>query len=408
MSGPVPLPHPREPERGNALLLAMFFLIVSASIVLTGTLTTDTLRQNTDHQFRVRGQATQFARSGLTEAISWFRRQTTQPVVEMAPRLEPAASPPIMDTDEPDLGLVREFRIGGRLFGRYEVWKPWAADPVPERALLRGALAARDVSRERTFGPGGTGWLLRAAGIVFERSAASRGFDELPNRVLARQVFEAEILRLRLSPPGTAAICIRDGSAATVRANTTVDGHDTAAGILSLQGTGGPNVTGTLAGQPGFVAAADYACSTESVFGVGLRDLVTTADLVVEDVAHLPVPLPSSSLIVIDAGNLVLDASRPLRGSAVVFVNGDLTISAGSASAFTGLLYVNGNVRISAPANLDGAIVVSDGHTLELIGTGDWVRVDYDPEILDHLRREIGQYRIAGPLRAIGTNGSDG
>ncbi|MBI5853101.1 MAG: hypothetical protein HZB39_18985 [Planctomycetes bacterium] len=388
-------------ERGNALILAMFFVVVAASLVFVGALSTDTMRDRTTTQFRLRSQASQFARSGLTEAISWFRRQTTQPVTAFAPSNDLLASPPRIDTDEPDIGLVREFRIEGRIWGRYEIWKPWSADPVPGRVPLRNALQALDVSTERTFGPGGTAWRLRAVGYVFDRRNEALGFDTAPNHVLARQVFEAEILRLRLSPPGAAALSIRDGSAVTIRANARVDGGTTGAGVYSKNGTGSPSVAGVLTGSPGFSSDANYSCSTETVFGVSERDLVTTADLVVESSQDLPSTLPANALVVIDAGNITFDSTHPLRGSAVVYVRGDVTIAAGSASSFSGLLYVAGNLRITAPADVDGSIVVADGHTAELIGTGDWVRVAYDSEILDHLRREIGQYRITGPIRGL-------
>lgn len=396
--GPAP---PRGSEPGNALVMGMFFLVITSSLVFVGTLSSETMRSRTDAQFRVRSQAAQFARSGLTEAVSWFRRQTTQPVAAFEPANDLLATPPRIDSDEPEIGLVREFRIAGRSFGRYEIWKEWAGDPIGARAPFRAALAARDVSRERTFGPGGTAWRLRAVGYVFEREDENRAFDELPNRVLARQVFESEILRLRLSPPGAAALCTRDGARVTIRDHTLIDGGAVAAGVFALSGTGNPTVVGSLGGQPGFLADSAYACSTESVFGASERDLVTTADLVVESMSDLPTPLPGNSLVVIDAGNVTFDASRPLRGTAVLYVRGDVTIAAGSASSFSGLLYVAGNLRISAPVDIDGAIVVADGRSVELFGTGDWVRIHYDAEILDHLRREIGQYRVAGPIRAL-------
>ena len=399
-------PDPSGSAPGHAMIMALFFLILAVGIVYSGTVTADAHRTNTDTQFRSRTQATQFARSGLTEAISWFRRQTSQPVTDFAPRLETLANPPLLDTDDPDIGLVREFRIGGRVFGRYETWKEWLGDPEPARAALRTNVAARDVSSERTAASGGSAWRLRSVGYVFESEDEQRPFDQLPNRVLARQVLEGEILRLRLAPPGASAICTSDGALVTIGTNTEVEGGTGAAGLFARTGTGSPSVSGSLGGQPGFLADANYTCSPEIVFGVSERDLETTADLIVEQALNVPVPLPTNALVVIDAGPIVFDAARPLRGTAVVYVKGDVTIAAGSASSFNGLLYVDGDLQITAPADLSGAVVVSDGHRVTLTGTADWVHVQHDGEVLDLLRREIGQYRLAGPIRTL--TGSDG
>src|SRR5690606_15406859 len=75
-------------ERGIAFVLGFFFAIIVAGLVATGTLVLSSTRTRTEVNFRLHGQAAQFARAGLTEALGWFRRQTTQPVTVFAPVLD--------------------------------------------------------------------------------------------------------------------------------------------------------------------------------------------------------------------------------------------------------------------------------------------------------------------------------
>src|SRR5690606_31735297 len=75
-------------ERGSALVLALFFGIVTLGVVIAGALMLRANSSKTLTNFRVHSQATQFARAGLTEAMSWYRRQTNQPVLEFAPRID--------------------------------------------------------------------------------------------------------------------------------------------------------------------------------------------------------------------------------------------------------------------------------------------------------------------------------
>ena len=114
--------------------------------VISGSEMLKSNQTRTETQFLLHGQATNFARSGLTEAINWLRRQVVQPVTVFEPVLDTAATPQIIDTLEPDIGLVREFQITGNIWGRYEVWKQWDADPDPARLAWRQQVQVRDVS----------------------------------------------------------------------------------------------------------------------------------------------------------------------------------------------------------------------------------------------------------------------
>src|SRR5687767_12797458 len=129
-------------ERGLALVVAVFFAIIIVGLVFSGTMALKTHRTKTETSYRLHGQATQLARSGLYEALAWFRKQTAQPVVTFAPQRNTLVTPPVLETEDPDIGTVREVEIAGSIWGRYEVWKRWDADPDPVRLAWRNRVRA--------------------------------------------------------------------------------------------------------------------------------------------------------------------------------------------------------------------------------------------------------------------------
>ena len=133
-----------ESESGVALILGILFTIVVTGMVLSGSLVMEAHRSKTETSFRLHGQALQFARAGLIEGLGWFRKSKTQPVTDFDPVFDPGANPPVLETIDPEIGIVREFQISGSVWGRYEVWKKWDSDPDP-------ALGCRIRMR---FGPG--------------------------------------------------------------------------------------------------------------------------------------------------------------------------------------------------------------------------------------------------------------
>ena len=108
MASPTTAARSHDPQSGAAIIVALWFTVIVAGIVLTGSLSLESHRRHTRNSFVAKAQAVQIARSGLTEALSWMRRQTSQPVMVFAPQLDPSATPPILDTIDPDIGLVRE------------------------------------------------------------------------------------------------------------------------------------------------------------------------------------------------------------------------------------------------------------------------------------------------------------
>ena len=55
-------------DEGVALILSLFFTIIVAGVVVTGSIILKSNRQATETSFRVNGQANQFARSGIVKS----------------------------------------------------------------------------------------------------------------------------------------------------------------------------------------------------------------------------------------------------------------------------------------------------------------------------------------------------
>jgi hypothetical protein len=345
----------------------------------------------------VRDHAHQCARSGLTDAINWLRRQPRQPVVEFAPTQA--------DSMDPGIGMVREFPITERLWGRFEVWRGGAA---VEEDPSRRRLAVRDVSIDAGHPAPGAVWRLRCVGFVFARDRVDEPFDRNSAAVLCREVLEVDVARIGLRLPGEAALCVRDVTTLVVGNHARIDGGPSAVGIY-----GGPvksgatpmaeTRTGLRRGVRGSVTAASrdlFDDSVISVFGVGRRTLFAMADACVTDAGDFPSPLGANSLYCVDVPQLTCTTARPLRGSGILFVKGDLSIEPGSAARFDGLLYVDGDLVVHSSASFRGAVVVTG--TVSIQGGRGTAELIYDDGVLRRLCDALGSYRMATPVTRVG------
>ncbi|MCA8966575.1 MAG: hypothetical protein H6838_04930 [Planctomycetes bacterium] len=397
MASPTTAARSHDPQSGAAIIVALWFTVIVAGIVLTGSLSLESHRRHTRNSFVAKAQAVQIARSGLTEALSWMRRQTSQPVMVFAPQLDPSATPPVLDTLDPDIGLVREFRIAGKQWARYEVWKQWDSDPDPARLTWRQQVQCEDISSARLAAAAGSIWRLRSAGYVYNLEDPSKAFDEAPNQIVSRELLETEVQRLSINLPGEAAVNVATGSTCVINARGRVVGG-TACGIYYPTATGTPGTaSGSVTGTPATATAVTYDDSFESVFGVGIDDLRSLADQITTTAAEFPSPVPNSSLIVVDTGaGMTWDSSQPLLGSGIVIVLGDATVSSGSLSNFTGLLYVQGNLVMRSPAEIRGAVVCTGSMIVE--GSSDYSTILFDEDVLNDLRLDFGNYQRSNTL----------
>ncbi len=379
---------PRHGERGIAMVFAMFLTIMVLGIVLSGVTVMESSQKKTNTTFLRLGQARQFAEAGLTDGLAWFRRQTSQPVTVFDPKLDKGAVPPILDTDDPSIGIVREFEIGHGIYGRYEVrkYEPGQSPLEPE---------VKDISEERGAVTPGTVWRLVSRSFVFRRVDATKPFNESPNHVLAIDVLETEIRRLTLAPPAQAALCSQRGDGVTLGAKGRILGG-TGAGIAYGSGTGSPSISGEISGMPPVASISGYDDSVPAVFGVDREQLRSLADDRIGQNEAFPSVIPTNYLLFCET-DLVFDASRPLKGTGIVYVEGNVTIEAGSNSFFNGLLYVTGNLVVKAPSLLRGTIIIRGSTSFS--GLGDYSELEFDDGVLNSLMVEVGQYRIGGAVR---------
>ncbi len=386
-----------NPQSGAAIIVAMWFTVIVAGLVLTGSLYLESHRRQTRNSFIAKAQAVQIARSGLTEALSWMRRQTSQPVMSLAPQLDPLATPPVLDTLDPDIGLVREFQVAGKQWARYEVWKRWDSDPDPTRLAWRQQMQCEDISAARLAAAAGSIWRLRSIGYVYNLEDPSKAFDEAPNWIVGRELLETEVQRLSINLPGEAAVNVDTGSTCNINSRGRVVGG-TAGGIYYPTSTGTPNTgSGSVTGTPALATAISYDDSFEAVFGVGIDDLRSLADLIITTASEFPNPVPDSALVIVDTGaTLTWDSSLPLLGNGIVIVLGNATIGSGSLSNFTGLLYVQGDLVMRSPSEIRGAVICTGGMTVE--GSSDYSTILFDEDVLNNLRLDFGNYQRSNTL----------
>ena len=310
-------------EGGVALILALFFTVIVVGVTVSGTLIMRSNEIKTRTSFVQRGQAVEIAKSGLTEALGWFRKQTSQPATNFQPVLDLLSDPQVLDTEEPDIGIVRQWKITGAVWCRYEVWKDWSADPDPERLAWRNQMLIRDVSAERRAVGSGAVWKLRSIGYVFRRVEPTLAFDQFPNQVIGHEILEMEIRRLSLQPPGQSAVSILDGNSAHINTKGRIIGGSDGAGIFYPQGTGTPT-TGPppprVTGTPPLSPSLDYYGTVEDVFGVSPEQLTAMADQIITDPDDFPAPVPSNSISVSEVASINFDNARPLQGTGIVYI----------------------------------------------------------------------------------------
>lgn len=386
-------------QTGLALIAVIWLVIVIVGLVAAGTITLRSHRSQMRIDFAQNSQAVLIARSGLTEGRDWLRRQTAQPVTTFAPLFAPLASPPILDTIDPEIGIVREFKISGDTWARYEVWKQWDADPDPIRLMLRQLLQCEDISAARNATGVGVVWRLRCMGYIFRRLDAGVAYDQQPNHVVAKELLEVEVQRLLLQTPGQAALNTGTGSGCQVGSNGRVEGGATAAGVYYPSGTGTPGGSGSITGTPSTAGGPVYDDGYEAVFSLPLSQLKGMASMVLSNMVDFPDPVPDGSILVVESPSMTFDSSTPLRGNGLVILVGDVTIAAGSNSSFSGFVYVDGDLTMNSPSELRGAVIVTGDVVLQ--GVSDFATITYDEDVVNVLRASFGNYGIASPFKRL-------
>lgn len=388
-------------ERGSLAMFIVVFLTILATIPMAMQMVQISNRRTTQ-QINISVQSDNVARAGLVEALSWFRRQATQPVRSSAnPGLyswadaafHPRASTDTATADTLDegIGLVKEYSLSDsdRIWGRFEVKRQpdTASNPVDAQAV-------HDISDKRIEGASageGLAWYVESTGIVYRRVDGGVPYNVAPNEVISRSRAATEIRRIAIVLPANAALCVNARNGVTLQNNSRVRGQ-TAAGIAYYTG-GGPSVSGgsSYTGSPNSVDVGSGGINVQTLFGVSENELKLMADYTVSSVDELPDGYPSMAVVFI-AGNAAFDTTRKLKGGGILYVDGNLTINSTTSDClFSGLIFVSGNCTITGESLISGALVVQG--TVTMNGSGGVAEVDYDGPILDSVRQQVAQYR---------------
>ena len=394
-------------ERGQALIGT----VVAISVVLLVLLATISITQLSNRaiarQLTYQGQALNAAEAGITETLSWFRRQN-KTVVTFAPVLNTNTNPVINETDDVNCapastncsGIVRTFDLSkaANLKGRYECL-------VGKIANNTGVL---DITTQvKPVGTAaGTVWQLESIGYVWVVNDPGKAFNQSPNMVISKQTVRTQIQRMTLTlPEGGAAIFNGKGGTLSLGAKSKVQGGTGTGAGWGTPG-GAPVLLGTLTGSPAQKPLSTALYDVQSVFSVSQPELASLADIQVNKVTDLPKPLPSMSLIIVN-GDATFDATTPLIGSGILVVFGNVTILASSNSSFSGVIYTTGNFTMDQPSIISGAVIVGNGSTSGKVSVGngngaDVAEVDYDPSIITQINAQMGQYRYSRGMYWVG------
>ncbi len=367
-------------EQGSALIWALLFVLVSTGMVVSHSAFLAASRKDRDARYDRIAMSRTFAKSGIADAIAWFRRQGTQPVTTFAPEYDPTATPPKLDTTDPSIGLVREFPVHGNLWGRYEVHHN----------------DALDISQARGVSIPGSVWELHARSTIYRLEDPTVPYNQPPNRLVASHRVSTEIRGIPMASPAAAAVCLDSIGDLHVRNGAIIDGGTgrayatpTSVAMPIVDIAGGAQLLGALAPAqlPG------YDAGTQALFGMSTEDLRRFSDLV--DAS--PVITSGTSGRVMFAHGLVTVDSIATFDNVLIFVDGDLVFSPTDATTINGVVYVTGDTVLNSPNTVINGMFISRGSFTMIDGA-----ISYDETVLATLGAMMTRYR---PSRAAGSDG---
>lgn len=417
----------------------MVSLIVLSGVMMASLQVFEKADKVIDYELNYHGQAVNAAKAGLIDALSWFRRQTSQPVRDFTPVLDETVNPPIDETDDPTIGLVREYLVSHRdnLFERYEVRKKRILPAKLPKRPYATTIGVHDITNNQPGqDPGDPNsverfWYVEAKGYIFEaidpdsyspdQFYSYSEFEEVsPNfwdadnngelneqinqnavRVLASATMATQFRRLSVIPPANAAICANRGDTVSLGEKSQVIGGSAGTGLVYTDGTG-PHYKHRDALLDSWAEARTedgYSQDMSDVFGVNQTELKILCDSYI-DISTTPLPeeFPEYSLIYIE-GDVTFGTGQPLRGTAIVYIDGDCTIDSDPWNSFSGILYVEGNYTQLAPSQVFGTLIVKG--SVSISGSGDISTFNYDPDVRQRILQISGQYRFSSPLYFI-------
>lgn len=402
--------HARKSEEGSVLVWALLFVVITSGMVISHSLRLSAQRRDLDALFDRKVLARTVAGSGVVDALSWFREQPTQPVNSFAPLYDPAADPPLLDTIDPSLGLVREFEIRGNLWGRYE---------------LRSS-DTQDISAERGIPGTGKAWGLQVRSYVYRLVDPNQPFDQAPNRLVASDTVATEFCSLGLSLPAIAPISAQDPESVEFYRNVIINGG-TQPGVVHGDGPtdnldySDPTVTAlpddidfvtavsptpirvsvdpilsplaTVIGNPPKLRAPTLNIDLKRIFGVRSDELRAFSDVIATDVNEIE-NLSGSVRLVFVPGDLTASEGFQVDGSVIV-INGSLSVPMNAEQTrIRGIVYVEGDAKIAGNFLLEGSIIAKHRLVLGDPDGGPPVEINYSAPLVQRLQTRLREYRM--------------
>lgn len=414
------------------MVWAVASMLIIAGVIVAGTDSIRALDGLTETNYEKQVQARAVSHAGIVDAVAWFRRQQTQPVRAFAPRREFMVDDLLEEgesiyneTDDDAIGLVREYEISPGFWGRYEVRKGTLAetfadtnqngrfdvgeafDDLNNDRKRTPSFGTRDLSDVRGMDSTGVVWHIESIGMLYKRNKPNEPLGSQANPLIAKYRLSSDIQRITITLPAMAAINARTGGLVQVRRQAIIRAPQTGVAV-------GTAAVAVQVSRPAEIIAPidavnipGYKDELYDIFGMEWAELHALADVSVTSSPAELGRIPDGSLVVV-TGDLVFDQTNPLEGLAILAVQGDVTVEADSGSDFRGVLYVDGHLTIESPAKVRGTIVTTGW--VKLIGstTSDLVDVEHDPDLVDGLLRDIGQYRQAKVVYPTATMLADG
>ncbi|MEZ5963858.1 MAG: hypothetical protein R3F56_08445 [Planctomycetota bacterium] len=369
------------------MVWALIFVIVTAGMIISHSAYMASHRQTMDVQLKRKPLAANLARAALTDGLSWFQAQATQPVAEFSPQSDPLASPPTLDTEDPTLGLVREFEIRGDLWGRYEIRKN----------------EAMDTSLSNGIATPGSVWELAARGFVYRKQDATVAFDQPPNKLVSMARVETSIRTVPLALPASAAVGVDNVLQVSLGPGGRIVGGGGVAGLAAPVVDPLPIVPPGISGTPGVTLLSVYKSAPSDVFKMPLAALRDVSDMAVANgsLQWLTAKKVKEFAVVFHDGDLAVPPGQPLDGSMLLVVSGNLTVQPGTGSKVNGVVFVTGNTDIRGPFTLNGMLVGRGAVHLQGNGAGQDAVIQHDPVAVQRLLQSLSRYRANRVVRNV-------
>ena len=422
---------------GSALITALILSVVIAMLAIVGAQLIATAYRDVRQQEHQGAEVDNVARAGLVDAISWFKRQATQPVSSGYPPTHPAwadgafnpqfnTNAALSDTIDSSIGIVQEYPLNAAtgLYGRYEVRRQ--TNPATA-GVVYDSYSVHDITGQRFFNGEQTGqgyaWYIASRGYVYKASSnvyTCNGATSTFNikNVLARSKVSTEIRRITLTLPNSCAVITNYGGTPAGKKNSPPaapviivnNKGNIAGGSFGVGYSGGANPPFQINGGTITPSAAQSvivtSCTPSYVLGVSTADLKIMANYLVNNVNQLPNPLPDMCLVYI-CGDAVFNSANPLFSSGILFVDGNLTLASGAYCNYQGLIYCTGTVTIQDSNVVQGCIIAWLGLVLSETGATETCTIQYSSTILSRVRQLVCQYREMKSTYRVFTGISD-